>query len=169
MENDLVEQFAAEAALFEAWARDAADEGEWAAREALIRITRLYLAALHLPQEWSDELSDQPEPDRVSQDEWRTIYERCARLPLNAYSEIFDSSIVPPEEPVMGSIADDIADIYDEVVSGLRAIQAGHRPEAVWVWVFGFRSHWGEHATGAIRALHCWLAENAVDRLSQTI
>ena len=43
MDNDPVELFAAESALFEAWAREAADEGEWAAREALIRITRLYL------------------------------------------------------------------------------------------------------------------------------
>jgi len=169
MDNDPVDQFATETALFEAWAREAADEGESAAREALIRITHLYLSALHLPQAWSDELSDEAEPDRVSEEERRIIYERCARLPLNHYGEVFNSSVVPPEEPVVGSIADDIADIYREVVSGLRAFQEGLRAEAVWIWGFGFRSHWGEHATGAIRALHCWLAGNAMDRLSTTI
>jgi hypothetical protein len=169
MENDPVEQFAAEAALFEAWARDAADEGDWAAREALIRITRLYLAALQLPQAWNGDLSDEAEPDRVNEEEWRAIYEHSARLPLGLYSVIYDPSVIPPEEPVVGSIADDIADIYREVVSGLRALRAGLRAEAIWTWGFGLRTHWGQHATGAIRTLHCWLAENAADRLSQTI
>ena len=75
---------------------------------------------------------------------------------------------MPPEKAVVGSLADDIADIYRDVVSGLRAFQSGLRAEAIWEWGFNFRDHWGRHATEAIKALHAWLAENAADRLSET-
>jgi hypothetical protein len=145
MEN--VTKFVAEAERFESWARDTADEGEWAAREALLRIVCLYLAALHLPPPWSDELSEDAEPKRVSNDELRTIIARCSRLP-------FDSPI----------IANDISEIYGDVVSGLRAYRSGHTAEAIWEWGFQFRFHWGRHATDTIGALHAWLADHAFDR-----
>jgi hypothetical protein len=73
---------------------------------------------------------------------------------------------VPADKPVTASLADDIADIYRDVVSGLRHYRAGHRDEAVWQWTFTLQSHWGGHITGAIRALHCWLAANDLSRLS---
>jgi hypothetical protein len=76
------------------------------------------------------------------------------------YGEVFNPLIVPPEEPVLGSLSDDITDIYRDVVTGLREYEAGRRTQALWEWGFGFQAHWGEHATGAIRALHCWLASN---------
>jgi hypothetical protein len=145
MEN--VTKFVAEAERFESWARDATDEGKSAVCEALLRITCLYLAALHLPPAWSDELSEDAEPERVSNDELSAIYSRCSRLP-------FDSP----------TIANDISEIYGDVVSGLRAYRSGHRAEAIWEWGFGFLFHWGRHATDTIGALHAWLAEHAFDR-----
>ena len=163
---DAVDRFAAEAALFQQWARYGTDQGDSAAREALIRITRLYLAALDLPPAWSEELADQHDAARVGDEEWRAVFAACARLPLDYYGEVFDPLPVPPEQPVVASLADDIADIYRDVVSGLQEHQAGRRAQAVWEWGFGFRHHWGEHATGAIRALHCWLAGNDFDRLA---
>jgi hypothetical protein len=163
---DAVERFATEAAVFQQWARDGTDSGAQAARQALIRITRLYLSALDLPPAWSEELADQPDVERVGDEEWRIVFAAAARLPLSAYGEVFDPTVTPPEEPVIGNLADDIADIYRDVVSGLRAYQAGRRAAAVWEWGFGLRIHWGEHATGAIRALHGWLAANAFDLLA---
>jgi hypothetical protein len=161
-----VDQFAAEAAVFEQWARCGTAQGEWATREALIRLTHLYLAALNLPPSWSAEVADQPEVERVGAEEYRAVAASCARFPLDLYSKVFDPLVVPPEEPVGATIADDIADIYRDVVTGQRAYQAGRRAQAVWEWGFNFRIHWGEHALGAIRALHCWLAANAFDRLA---
>ena len=43
---DTVDQFAAEAVLFEQWALHGTSTGEAAVREALVRLMRLYLAAL---------------------------------------------------------------------------------------------------------------------------
>jgi hypothetical protein len=163
---DTVERFAAEAASFQEWAQHDSNRGERAAREALLRITRLYLAALELPAAWSEELANQPDVERVSDAEWSEVFAAAARLPADHYGEVFEPWADPPAEPVVGSLADDIADIYREVVGGLRAYQSGRRAAAVWEWGFGLRHHWGEHATGAIRALHCWLAENAFDQLA---
>lgn len=163
---DAVEQFAVEAARFREWARNGSDQGEWAAREALLRLTQLYLAALHLPPPWSEELADQPDAERVGDQEWRAVVEACRRLPFDFYGSVFDPHTVPTEVPGLGSLSDDIGDIYRDVVTGLQEYEAGRRAQAVWEWGFGLRSHWGEHATGAIRALHCWLAANAFDRLT---
>lgn len=38
-----------------------------------------------------------------------------------------------------------------------------------WEWSFGFRTHWGEHATGAIRALHWYLFEVEPQSLSANV
>ncbi len=160
-----VERFAAEAVAFREWAKQGTDSGEIAARNALICITRLYLAALELPPAWSEELADQPDAEGVGDAEWRVVYLAAGRLPLDYYGEV-NLLIVPPEEPGIGSLSDDIADIYRDVVSGLVEFESGRRAEALWEWGFNFRHHWGAHATGAIRAVHAWLAANAYDLLA---
>jgi hypothetical protein len=163
---DAVDRFAEEAATFGKWALLGTATGERAVRDALVCITRLYLAALELPPAWSDELADQPDAERIGDEEWAAVFAAAGRLPLSDYGEVFDPCKVPPEEPVVASLADDIADIYRDVVSGLREYQAGRRAQALWEWGFGFQHHWGEHATGAIRALHCWLATNCSSQLA---
>ncbi len=163
--SDSVDRFAAEAALFEDWARHSPLQGAAAAREALIRITTLYLAALQLPPEWDDVLTDQLNA-RTAEEQCQQVTIRCAQLPLDFYGEVFDPLLVPPEDPVVGSLVDDIVDIYRDVSTGLKAYQAGARAEAIWEWGFGLRHHWGEHATNAMRALHCWLATHAADHFS---
>ena len=163
---DSVDQFAAEARRFREWALNAPDQAEWAARGALVRLTNLYAAALELPPAWNEELADQPDAKSVGEDECRAVTVACRRLPFDLYGEVFDTLPVPPEQPVVGSLTDDITDIYRDVITGLREYESGRRAQAVWEWGFGLRQHWGEHATGAIRALHCWLASNAMDRLA---
>ncbi|MGE3803357.1 MAG: DUF5063 domain-containing protein [Gemmataceae bacterium] len=161
-----VDRFAAEARLFCGWARDRNDRAELAARNALVYLTRLYLAALELPPYWSEELADQPDAKRIGEEECRAVSAACRRLPFDIYVEQFDPLCFPPEEPVVGSLTDDLGDIFRDVATGLREYEAGRRSQAVWEWGFGLRHHWGEHATGAIRALHCWLAANSSDRLA---
>jgi hypothetical protein len=163
---DAGERFAAEATAYSEWAVRGTDTGQYAARNALLHITRLYLASLELPPAWSDELADPPDAQRVGDGERLSVCAAVRRLPLDCYAEVFDPLAEKPEEPVTRSLADDIADIYRDVVTGLRDYEAGRRAQAVWEWGFGLRHHWGEHATGAIRALHCWLAANAFDRLA---
>ena len=89
-----------------------------------------------------------------------------AALPLDFYGEVYDPTEITGEAPVTGSLSDDLEDIYRDVVTGLRAYQRGDRAGAVWEWSFNLHAHWGAHATGAMRALHWWLRNNARNRLS---
>lgn len=156
---DVVERFAIEAERFARWAEGGTDAGALAARAGLLHLVRLYLAALELPVSGGGTDKDVPDV-RVDDMRWRSIFAHAARLPLNFYGEVYDPLPMPATEPVVASLADDIADIYRDVVSGLRHYQAGRRDEAVWEWTFSLQAHWGHHITGAIRALHCWLAAN---------
>ncbi|MEI7768302.1 MAG: DUF5063 domain-containing protein [Phycisphaerae bacterium] len=158
---DSVDQFAAEAERFAQWASHGTAHGEAGVTEALVRLTHLYVTALDLPPAWDQSLTDEPDAACVADDEWQAIAARCAGLPFDTYGEVFDPLRIPPEEPVIGMLSDDIADIYRDVVTGLRAYHAGRRAQAVWEWRFNFNVHWGKHATGAIRALHCWLASRS--------
>ena len=162
---DSVERFAREAAAFEKWLHSGSDREADAARQCLIRLLDLYRAGLELPPAWSARLEGREDVERVDDAEWRKAYEASGRLPLDHYSEVFDPIVDPTEAPVIGSVADDVADIYRDIATGLRAYERGDRAGAVWEWNFGLHSHWGAHATGAIRALHWWLCKNAPDRL----
>ena len=158
---DAVGQFAMAAAAFRDWARGGTDTGEAAALAALRHITRLYLAGLELPAgPWEPGADDGL---RVGDDEWNAVQvTAAARLPLDWYAVVCDPLTVPPEvEAGIGSLSDDIADIYRDVVVGLREYDAGRREPAVWQWKFWLARHWGQHATEAIAALHAWLSANA--------
>lgn len=56
----------------------------------------------------------------------------------------------------MGSLSDDLLDIAGDVLPALELYELGGDAidEAVWTWRFNFESHWGEHAVGALGALH---------------
>jgi hypothetical protein len=129
---DSVAKFADEAAAFERWLLSGTDQEADAARECLIRLVELYRAGIALPPEWSDELEGRADVERLADAEWHRAYEASRRLPLDFYSEIFDPTEVPAEAPVIGSVSDDLADIYRDVVTGLRAYQRGDRAGAVW-------------------------------------
>jgi hypothetical protein len=162
---DSVEKFAREAAAFERWLLSGTDREADAVSQCLIRLLDLYRAGIDLPREWSDELDDRAEIELVSDAEWRRAHEASQRLPLDYYSEVFDPTKTPSEDPVIGSVSDDLADVYRDVVAGLRAYERGDRAGAIWEWSFGLHSHWGAHVTGAVRALHWWLCNNAPNQL----
>ena len=163
-----VEEFASEAIRFEQWACTTNEDAAMAARTALIRISALYFAALQLPPPFSEELDSRPDAERLPDEENERII-AYRSLPFDMYGQVSDPLPIPPGEPAIGSLADDIIDIYRDVVTGLRAYQNGDEPNAIWEWGFGFRHHWGEHATGAIRALHAWLAANDCEQLSDVL
>jgi hypothetical protein len=90
---------------------------------------------------------------------------RAAAIPLQHYSEIF-SPLVPPDQPMVGDLADDLVAIYRDVALGLYLHDQGRIDDALWQWGFGFQMRWGQHASSAIRALHCYLAQEDPSGLS---
>src|SRR6185503_16752116 len=88
------------------------------------------------------------------------VLRRGLRLPVRHYADYFDPTTVPPaaDEVVEGDLANDIAEVFDDVSRGLALFDQGRIPDALWEWIFGFQSHWGRHATVAIRVLHAYVA-----------
>jgi hypothetical protein len=126
---------------------------------ALRRVTALYVAALTLPHHWSEALNEIPDTEDQPLDRMDIVTQRFESLPRQIYWEVFDPLTDSPEEPVLGHLTDDLGDIYRETSQGLTLYDAGRIAEALWEWGFNFQFHWGEHATGAIRAIHAYLSQ----------
>ncbi|MEE2886876.1 MAG: DUF5063 domain-containing protein [Planctomycetota bacterium] len=151
-------QFAAAAEEFCAWCVGGTLDGASGARAAIRHLAHLYSMALDLQAPTNVDLD--LDGEAVSDETWKTVFERCAALPFSYYSVAFNPHAVPPEEPVVGDLGDDLADIYRDLISGLSLHRNGHTKEAELDWHRSFESHWGRHASSAIQALHCWFEEN---------
>lgn len=158
-------------ALFE---RPSAVSGQNLLRQILVLLPQLYAAALALPSphvlfdkpespsSGVDEeapthpLEEPPDPDREFLETHVAAHYALARYlgGLDSYREIYDPYGPDSDEEVRGSLIDDLSDIHRELLSGLRKWTRGETGAALWEWRFGFEIHWGEHATGALRALH---------------
>ena len=126
----------------------------------------LYVAALELPDV---EASDEREADAVPHEAWREVFGRLQEvLGLYAtYREVYDpvavsdpaGAIDTANEPVIGNLADDLADIWRDLEVGLRiwpTSAESMRNGIVWEWRESFKSHWGQHLVDALRAIHWW-------------
>ena len=51
---------------------------------------------------------------------------------------------VSPARPVMATIADDLGDIYNDLIEGLALYSAGQSQNALWHWHFTYYAHWGQ-------------------------
>jgi len=118
-------------------------------------LAELVAAALDLPDAEPTDAEDAPRPAELVD---------FAFDSLNDYREIFDP--YGETAPVGGSLMDDLDDIRGDLREGLHHYELdtseGTR-DAVFSWRFDFESHWGEHATSALRALY-WIASGRAER-----
>ncbi|MFO0962642.1 MAG: DUF5063 domain-containing protein [Phycisphaerales bacterium] len=83
----------------------------------------------------------------------------------DAYRELFDPTDPGDIEPVPFLLSVDLAEIFKDLQDCIldHDVLAARAPSTVvWGWRFGHRTHWGRHATSAIRVLG-WL--NQEERL----
>jgi hypothetical protein len=91
------------------------------------------------------------------------------KLPVDAYSVVFDPFEYDPLEqdppkPVMATIADDLADIYTDLMKGLVLHRDGQHKNALWHWHFSYYTHWGRHLSHAQSAIWQYLSEGIGSR-----
>ena len=80
---------------------------------------------------------------------------RLPSLPFQHYHEVFNAFDLD-SEPVTAGLDDDLYDIYGDLAKGFKIARQVSPAEAKRYWSQSFRIHWGEHATGALRALYCF-------------
>ena len=91
---------------------------------------------------------------RMSHEEWAALFEQLRGFlgDSDPYWMVFD--VRHQESLVSASLADDLADIYRELRSGLDALRSGASPEDVlFDWRTSFETHWALHALGALHAV----------------
>jgi Domain of unknown function (DUF5063) len=121
----------------------------------------LYRAAVQLPRrslaDTSEDVSSETHADdevEESHRKWSEIYDRLAVLPIDYYWTV-EPDIDGEQEPMVGSLGDDLADIYLALKKGLDGLAAGlAERDVVWQWRFEFWTHWGQHAVDALGVMH---------------
>ena len=86
-------------------------------------------------------------------------HKRFAGLPFQYYRIVLLPFELNDEEPAMGDLADDLADIYGDLWHGLQALDSEDKDYAIWYWRDSY-SHWGHHAAAALYAIDEHLRAN---------
>jgi hypothetical protein len=144
-----VQDFLAAAQGYCGWLEAEPGTAEEERLSALRHLTRLYSAALELPDAEPEESdpSELPEAFRLQ------VRQRLSTFPVGMYWEVFDPFVEDPHGPGCGLLPDDLEDTYADLKAGLEAFST-HPNTAIFTWRLLFNVHWGSHVVSAIRALH---------------
>jgi hypothetical protein len=78
----------------------------------------------------------------------------CGFEAFDFYWQVFDPYDHVDHEPGVGSLSDDVLDVYRDIRRGLWSWEKNATASAIWEWRFSFDTHWGAHAVDALRAIH---------------
>ena len=154
--DDPINAFTVHARSYCSLIEDGPSPNSWIfAHVCLTQVLRVYQAALRLPEvaPVSDDLLE-----GVTHEAWKAVQEKVARrLARDYYWAVFEPLDQEKPDPVIGSLSDDLADIWRDIGPGVAAIdhpEATSVNDVVWHWQASFETHWGQHAASAIAALH---------------
>ena len=150
--NKHIKEFARLAQEYCDWVEGKGNKGEDQLFYLQVLLSKLYCWGIQLPDcEPTDLLESDELPDHNHQE----ILNYFKTFPIQYYSMIFNAHIVPSEEPVIGDVIDDLADIYKDLKDGLWYLGRGSELDAVFRWRFSLGAHWARHILGAMYALFC--------------
>ena len=117
----------------------------------------LYYKAVMLP---SAEAFFEDGPERfVSEQEWQVIHDAILNKlgKHNDYPEVIDPVLRDTEDKVGGSIAENLADIYQDLKDFVMVYRMGTvelMNDALWECMQHFDQEWGQKLLNSLRALH---------------
>lgn len=140
-------------------------------------LSQLYNAILSIPI--NNPMSDEGNEKYVTEEDWTRIRDdNSAKLgQYDTFLEVFDPRMQESEIPAVASIAENIADIYQDIKNFVLLYQIGTNEvmnDAIWEIVQNFEEFWGQKASNTIRALHklvydtCNLEEDNVFESDET-
>ncbi len=110
-------------------------------------LPRIYAAGVALPQ---------TEPLRPTLSEREVVAPREWLAKVVGRHDLYFRVLDPYDDPetLVGSVVDELADIYRALARALRDYEAGQVAEAVAAWRLGMQGFCGDHVVGAMQALH---------------
>ncbi|MFA8436537.1 MAG: DUF5063 domain-containing protein [Marinifilaceae bacterium] len=117
----------------------------------------LYLKGTLLP-EVENELEDTIEKF-VTEADWEFIRTQVQRKlgPVDEYLEVFQEEMRESDSPIVASISENFADIYQDLKDFLTSYRIGTLEimnDALWELKGSFDRYWGQLAVNALRAVH---------------
>jgi hypothetical protein len=117
----------------------------------------MYLKASLLPQ--LDPFFEDGNEKFVTEADWTDINESLNKKfgTANDYLEVFDEKINETEGPIVSSISENMADIYQDMKDFLLLYQTGTGEvmnDAVWECRMNFENFWGQKLVNSMRAIH---------------
>jgi hypothetical protein len=95
----------------------------------------------------------------VTESDWFSIHDvlRSKFGTADDYLEVFDEKMKESEGPVISSLSENMADIYQDLKDFLLLYQTGTQEvmnDAVWECRQNFENYWGQKLANALRAIH---------------
>lgn len=123
----------------------------------------LYLKACLLPKN-ETELEEEIEKF-VSESDWAFIHSSVqAKMGAHdEYLEVFEEDMEYSETPVITSVSENFADIYQDLKDFLTSYRIGTMDvmnEALWDLNNSFYQHWGQNLVNSLRFMHSLVAKN---------
>jgi Domain of unknown function (DUF5063) len=128
----------------------------------LLRILQRILPLMYIKASLLPELNPYFEEGNekfVTEADWIVINEALKKKIGTAddYLEVFDEKSRETEGPVVSSISENMADIYQDIKDFLLLYQTGTAEvmnDAIWECRMNFESFWGQKLVNAMRAIH---------------
>ncbi len=117
----------------------------------------LYYKAAILPK--TESVFDEGTEKFVTEEDWQIIYDTILKKlgKYNDYPEVFDPVLRDTEDKVGGSIAENLADIYQDMKDFIIVYRMGTvdlMNDALWECQQHFDQSWGQKLLNSLRALH---------------
>ncbi len=117
----------------------------------------LYLKASLLPS--LEPFFDDGNENFVTESDWTSMHDvlREKLGTADDYLEVFDEKLSESEGPVLSSISENMADIYQDLKDFLLLYQTGTNEvmnDAVWECKQNFENYWGQKLVNSLRAIH---------------
>jgi hypothetical protein len=130
--------------------------------DELLRILQRLLPLMYIKASLLPELSPYFEDGNekfVNESDWSIIHETLEKKfgTADTYLEVFDEKTNETEGPVISSISENMADIYQDVKDFLLLYQTGTDEvmnDALWECRMNFENFWGQKLLNAMRAIH---------------
>jgi hypothetical protein len=130
--------------------------------EELLKILQRLLPLLYLKTTFLPEFTPYFEDGNekfVTETDWTIIHDTFKRKfgSTNDYLEVFDERMNESEGPVVASLAENLADVYQDLKDFILLYQTGTMEvmnDALWECRMNFESYWGQKLVNALRAIH---------------
>ena len=130
--------------------------------EELLRILQRLLPLLYLKATFLPEFTpffDDSNEKFVTEADWTEIHDvfKSKFGSANDYLEVFDDKMNDSESPVVESLSENMADIYQDLKDFVLLYQTGTLEvmnDALWGCRMNFENYWGQKLVNALRAIH---------------